>query len=84
MTIASPATTVDAYAVDYKTGDIVQRGGDIYYAVRDVGIADGDGSSIDYLDPEVWELLVPGKIFSASWNEDIIYSRNEIQWRIKV
>ena len=78
MTIASPATTVDAYAVGYKTGDIVQRGGDIYYAVRDVGIADGDGSSIDYLDPEVWELLVPGKIFSASWNEDIIYSRNEI------
>lgn len=80
FTVELPASidTFDTYAVDYKTGDIVQRGGNIYYAVRDVGIADGDGSSIDYLDPEVWELLIPGKIFSNNWIEGRIYSENEI------
>ena len=75
---ALPSNVTSTYAVDYKTGDVVQRGGNVFYAVRDVGISDEDGSSIDYLDPEVWEQLVPGKIFSQSWNPSIIYSENEI------
>ena len=73
-----PTSISDTYAIEYKTGDVVQRGGNVYYAVRDVSIADGDGSSIDYLDPEVWEQLVPGKIFSQAWQTDTIYSENEI------
>ena len=71
-------TTVRLDNIEYRTGDIVQRGGNVYYAVRDVNISDGDGSSIDYLDPEVWELLLPGKLFSASWAPNRLYSINEV------
>ena len=71
-------TTLRIDDVEYRTGDVVQRGGNVYYAVRDVNISDGDGSSIDYLDPEVWELLVPGKLFSASWTPNKLYSINEV------
>jgi chitodextrinase len=79
ITVANlPSAVNDVYAVDYKTGDIVQRGGSVYRAVRDVGIAEGDGSSIDYLDPEVWELLIPGKVFDASWVPERVYSENEV------
>ena len=66
------------YDVGYQTGDIVQRGGRLYIAVRDVSISDGDGSSLDYLDEEVWELLVPGQVFSGPWEEDQIYSVGSI------
>ena len=66
--------TWQGYDVGYRSGDIVQRGGQLFIAVRDVSIGDGDGSSLDYLDDEVWERLVPGKIFSGPWNPNILYS----------
>ena len=71
-------TTIAESDKQYKTGDVVQRGGNVYYAVRDVHLSDGDGSSIDYLDPEVWELLIPGKLFSAGWTANRLYSINEV------
>ena len=45
----------------YKTGDVVQRGGNLYLALIDIGGADNDGSTADYLDPGVWELLSQAK-----------------------
>ena len=78
ITLSNLPTSISGYDVAYLTGDIVQRGGNVYRAVRDVSVSDGDGSSIDYLDPEVWELLIPGKLFSASWISGKIYSENEV------
>jgi hypothetical protein len=67
-------------AANYKTGDVVLRGGDIYIAVRDIGGTDQDidGSTIDYLETDTWELLVPGKSFKQSWTEGTTYSVNSV------
>ena len=66
------------YDTGYKTGDVVQRGGQLFVAVRDVSLSDGDGSSLDYLDEDVWTKLMPGKIFSGPWNPNVIYSVGEV------
>jgi len=63
---------------EYKTGDIVLRGGQLFIAVRDVGVNDGDGTTIDYLDPTVWELILPGKIFANSWQFGTQYSVGDV------
>jgi hypothetical protein len=79
----------------YKTGDITLRGGNLYLALRDIGgvtdettgeLVSGeqlDGSTVDYLDEETWELLVPGKSFKGNWTSgveyevgDVVYYRN--------
>jgi len=70
--------TWQGYDVGYKTGDLVQRGGELFRAVRDVSIGDGDGSSLDYLDDEVWERVLPGKIFAGPWQPDRIYSVGDV------
>ena len=77
LSIATAAIE-NGYTKDFLTGDIVQRGGDLYYAVRDVNTGDGDLSSIDYEDPEIWERLATGKLFSNNWQADRIYSLNEV------
>lgn len=66
------------YQSAFKTGDIVQRGGYLYRAVRDVSLSDGDGSSVDYLDPEVWESVIPGKIFLNTWRNNQIYALGDV------
>jgi hypothetical protein len=53
-------------AVDYKTGDLVRRGGYLYIALSDTAIT-GDGSTLDYLDESNWEIVVPGDAWKASW-----------------
>ena len=71
----------------YKTGDVVLRGGNLYLALRDIGGIYGgennelllsgdpfDGSTLDYLDTDIWELLVPGVSFKGNWTEGTIYS----------
>ena len=71
----------------YKTGDVVLRGGNLYMAVRDIGnienddfdIVDGlsrdvDGSSLDYLETDTWELLIPGKSFVGYWTTGVNYT----------
>ena len=68
----------------YSPGDIVLRGGNLYLALRDIGIAEQvDGSTDDYLDDSTWELLVPGKTFKGNWTNgteyligDVVYYRN--------
>ena len=63
---------------EYKTGDIVLRGGDVYLAVRDIGVNDQDGSTADYLEDDTWEMLVPGKSFKQNWTVGITYSVNDV------
>ena len=81
---------VGNWAVDalYKTGDVVLRGGNLYLALRDIGNIDIDddflvvdeigkdidGSSLDYLESDTWELLVPGKTYKGYWTSGTIYS----------
>ena len=64
---------------EYKTGDVVLRGGNLYLAKRDIGInEDVDGSTIDYLEEDTWELLVPGKSFKSNWTVGTTYSVNDV------
>ena len=64
---------------DYKTGDIALRGGYLYQAVRDIGPGEGvDGSTIDYLEADTWELLVPGKSFKGTWIEETEYRIGDV------
>ena len=63
---------------NYDTGDIVQRGGDLYIALQDIGTIANDGSTLDYLDPDYWELLNPGKEWSNGWVSGQTYSVGEV------
>ena len=62
----------------YKPGDVVQRGGNLLMAKQDIGISQGDDSTKDYLDGDLWELVVPGKNNRSSWVPGQLYSRNDI------
>jgi hypothetical protein len=66
----------------YRTGDIVTRGGNLYLAKRDVNESDGDESSLTYLDPDVWELLIPGKKFIGPWDVNHYYSIGEVVYHL--
>jgi hypothetical protein len=70
---------VDAF---YKTGDIVLRGGQLFLAKIDVGGPDFDGSTADYLDPGVWELIAPGQAWKLSWNVGNYYSVGDIVYHL--
>jgi hypothetical protein len=63
---------------EYKTGDIVSRGGNLYMALRDIGANTQDGSSADYLDSTIWELLVPGNKWKNSWKAGTYYSLGDV------
>lgn len=71
-----------SFTNEYKTGDIVTRGGNLYLARRDVNKFDGDESSLTYLDPEIWELLVPGKKFLGPWNNTAYYSVGDVVYHL--
>ena len=58
-------------AQNYRPGDIVQRGGDLYVAVGEID--EGDGSTQDFLDPTLWKLLKPGVKWTNTWTTDIQY-----------
>jgi hypothetical protein len=63
----------------YKTGDVTLRGGNLFLALRD--IADGqavDGSTLDYLQDDTWELLVPGKAFKGNFTIGTNYSVGDV------
>ena len=68
------ATNATSSATAYRTGDIVLRGGYLYLALRDISGSFDDGSTLDYIDPTIWELVVPGKSFKGTWNENNLYS----------
>jgi hypothetical protein len=79
-----------AEGVQYKTGDVVLRGGYLYTAIRDLNFPnDGlgaagddpvniDGSTADYLDGNTWEILVPGKSFKNNWISNSLYSLGDV------
>ena len=62
---------------EYKTGDIVQRGGNLYVAKLDTVVTD-DGSTFDYLDESNWEIVTEAIQWRASWQENISYSVNDV------
>jgi hypothetical protein len=62
----------------YQPGDIVERGGQLYLALKTIGLVEADGSSSDYLEDTSWELLVPSKSWSNSWLEDVEYYVGEV------
>jgi hypothetical protein len=62
-------------ATDYKVGDVVRRGGNLYTAIADTV---NDGSSLDYLDSSNWELVNVAQTFRGSWTIGASYSLNEL------
>ena len=66
----------------YKTGDIVQRGGQLLLAKIDINGVNFDGSSTDYLDPDIWQLLVPGKRWSSNWGSGNYYSVGDVIYHL--
>ena len=67
---------------EYKAGDIVQRGGYLYEAVRDVGLQDGKDSASTDLDPEVWTLLSKGQKWIGTWGNNTYYSRGDVVYHL--
>ena len=62
---------------NYKTGDVVRRGGYVYICLADTEITD-DGSSLDYLDSSNWEIVIPGFNWRNFWQTGTEYSINDI------
>jgi hypothetical protein len=60
---------------NYKIGDLIRRGGDLYVAVTDVI---GDGSSLDYLDDGDWEKVTVGQNWRGPWLVSTQYSVNDL------
>lgn len=62
-------------ATDYKSGDIVRRGGYLYVALTDIL---PDGSSLDYLDAGNWEIISPGRNFRSNWVSATVYNKGDL------
>jgi hypothetical protein len=61
--------------VNYKIGDVVRRGGNLYIATADTT---SDGSSLDYLDAGNWEIVTVAQQWRGGWTEDETYSINDV------
>lgn len=66
------------FSENYRPGDVVQRGGNLYVAKFEIGAAEEDGSSRDIIDADVWELLNVSSRYRSSWEQDINYNINDI------
>jgi hypothetical protein len=53
---------------NYRPGEVVRRGGQLYKALVDTT---DDLSSLDYLDTSNWELIVPGDSFKNTWTATV-------------
>jgi hypothetical protein len=62
-------------AVNYKTGDLVTRGGNLYVAMADTT---SDGSSLNYLDAGQWEIVTTGQAWRGDWAQDESYGVNDL------
>jgi len=67
-----------SYTESYKTGDVVQRGGYLYRIEKDINLVGAKDSTLDYLDNDYWNLLVPGKIFLSEWRQNSIYALGDV------
>ena len=63
---------------DYKSGDVVRRGGYLYVALIDTELSAEDGSTLDYLDSSNWEIVVPGDDWKNFWRPTVNYSLGDI------
>jgi hypothetical protein len=59
----------------YKTGDVIRRGGHTYVALLDTNF---DGSTLNYLDSSNWELVTEGFAFRAEWAVDSDYAVGDL------
>ena len=62
-------------SVNYKIGDLVRRGGNLYIATADTT---SDGSSLNYLDAGQWEIATTGQAWRGDWVDAESYSVNDI------
>jgi hypothetical protein len=62
----------------YYPGDIVRRGGNLYEALEVVNAAGDEDSTLDYLEPNWWRLLIPGQNYQGIWASDTLYQLNDI------
>lgn len=63
---------------NYRPGDIVQRGGNLYLALIEIGGGEPDGSTRDFIDEEWWELLSVSKKWVGTWTNGLIYNINDV------
>lgn len=61
--------------IDYKIGDVVRRGGNLYIATADTT---HDGSSLDYLDIQNWDLVTVAQSWRSAWANGEMYSVNDV------
>ena len=82
--LASAYRFVDDWSITtvYRTGDLVLRGGDLYLAKADINTTATDGSSADYLDPDLWELVNKGQNFVENWNVGNYYSVGHVVYHL--
>ncbi len=59
----------------YVTGDVVQRGGQVYVATLD---SSTDGSSLDYLEAGAWEVIIPGENWKNFWAANTSYAVGDV------
>ena len=59
----------------YKTGDVVVRGGYTYVALLDTT---ADGSSLDYLDAGNWDIIVPSISWKNAWAENLTFAVGDV------
>ena len=60
---------------NYKIGDLVRRGGNLYVATADTT---NDGSSLDYLDAGNWQIVTEAQNFRGTWIEGETYGVNDL------
>jgi hypothetical protein len=65
----------DKINTQYKTGDVVRRGGNLWLALLD---STDDDSTLDYLDDSNWLILTESINWRGDWNLDQSYSVNDI------
>ncbi len=64
-----------ASATDYRTGDVVRRGGILYRAILDTV---SDGSTLDYLDNSNWSILSESVSWRGFWRGEESYTIGDI------
>ena len=64
--------------IAYETGDVVLRGGNLYMALVDVNAGGVDASTLDYLQDNIWELLVPGSAWKGNWTNGNSYETGDV------
>jgi hypothetical protein len=65
----------DKVNTQYKTGDVVRRGGKLWLALLDTT---ADDSTLDYLDDSNWLVLTESINWRNNWAEDQSYSVNDL------